>query len=132
VLAGQVRHLAQFRDAYYELYPQNIDEQVYFCFDEVQEVSGWQRFVRRLVDTEKCYVYLTGSSSSLMSRDISTILRGKTLSIEVFPFNFREYLSLRRIAEDSISTKGKTLIKSAFYDFLSGTSAKEHCRIIWI
>jgi predicted AAA+ superfamily ATPase len=114
--------LAQFRDAYYELYPQNIDEQVYFCFDEVQEVSGWQRFVRRLVDTEKCYVYLTGSSSSLMSRDISTILRGKTLSIEVFPFNFREYLSLRRIAEDSISTKGKTLIKSAFYDFLSGTS----------
>ncbi len=114
--------ISSFRDAYYELYPQNLDKKVWLFFDEVQAVDNWERFIRRLLDTENCYVYITGSSSSLMSKEISTLLRGRTLTVEVFPFSFKEYLRLRKIKEDTISTKGKTLLQSAFNEYLEGTS----------
>jgi len=118
----EILDISLFRDAYYELYPQNIDIPVYFFFDEVQAIKGWERFIRRLLETEKCYIYITGSSSNLMSRELSTILRGRTINVEVFPFNYREYLRYRKIPENLATTNGKTLLKSAFEDFLSGTS----------
>ncbi|MDD3523376.1 MAG: ATP-binding protein [Candidatus Cloacimonetes bacterium] len=114
--------LALFRDAYYELWPENLNREVWFYFDEVQAVPGWERFIRRMLDTENCHIFVTGSSSSLMSREISTLLGGRTLSIEVFPFSFSEYLRWRDVPVDTISTKGKTLIKRALDDFLAGTS----------
>lgn len=114
--------LALFRDAYYELWPQNLDREVWFYFDEVQAVPGWERFIRRMMDTQNCHIFVTGSSSSLMSREISTLLGGRTLSVEVFPFSFMEYLTWRDIPADAVSTRGKTLIKSALDDFLVGTS----------
>lgn len=114
--------LALFRDAYYELYPENFNRPVWFYFDEVQAVTGWERFIRRLLDTQNCHIFVTGSSSSLMSKEISTLLGGRTLSIEVFPFSFSEYLSWRKIESDIVSTRGKTLVKNAFEDFLAGTS----------
>jgi hypothetical protein len=114
--------LSLFIDAYYELYPENLDREVWFYIDEVQAVPGWERFIRRLMDTQKCHVFVTGSSSSLMSREISTLLGGRTLSVEVFPFSFAEYLSWRKIAPDTVSTRKKTLVRSAFADFLAGTS----------
>ena len=114
--------LSVFLDAYYELYPENLDRAVWFFVDEVQAVPGWERFIRRLMDTQNCHVFVTGSSSSLMSREISTLLGGRTLSVEVFPFSFAEYLSWRKISPDTISTRGKTLVRSAFQDFLAGSS----------
>ncbi|MDD3816427.1 MAG: ATP-binding protein [Desulfocapsaceae bacterium] len=114
--------LALFRDAYYELYPENLNIAVWFYFDEVQAVPGWERFIRRLLDTQNCHIFVTGSSSSLMSKEISTLLGGRTLSINVLPFSFAEYLSWRKIEPDTVSTRGKTLVKSAFDDFLAGTS----------
>lgn len=120
-ISGQPE-LSQFRDAYYELYPQYLGKPVWFYFDEVQVVKGWERFIRRMLDTENCHIYVTGSSSSLMSREISTLLGGRTLSIEVFPFSFAEYLRWRQIDANSHSTRAKTLIKSAFADFLDGSS----------
>jgi len=67
------------------------DVQVFF--DEIHEIPGWEKFIRRLLEQEKYPVYITGSSSHLLSSEIATTLRGRTLTVEVFPFSFHEYLS---------------------------------------
>lgn len=59
--------------------------------DEVQEVDGWQKLVRALLDRGRA-VYLTGSNASLLGREMGARLTGRHLSYEVLPFDFREYL----------------------------------------
>jgi hypothetical protein len=61
-------------------------------FDEVQTVPEWERFVRRLVDMENVHVCITGSSSKMLSTEIATSLRGRSIATEVFPFSFTECL----------------------------------------
>lgn len=48
-----------------------------WCFDEIQVIPGWERFVRRLLDTGRDEVIVTGSSAALLSREIATALRGR-------------------------------------------------------
>jgi predicted AAA+ superfamily ATPase len=60
--------------------------------DEVQEVSGWEIAVRELHDSKKHSIFITGSSSRLLGREIATRLRGRTLSFLLLPFSFREFL----------------------------------------
>lgn len=67
-------------------------DQVVFAFDEVQVVPGWERFVRRLIDTESMRILVSGSSSKLLSREIATSLRGRALEVLLHPFSFREAL----------------------------------------
>ena len=56
-------------DAYYSLYPEKKDvEKVYCFFDEIQAVPNWEPFVDRLMQTEKCAVFLTGSSAPMLSK----------------------------------------------------------------
>ncbi|MEM8894592.1 MAG: ATP-binding protein [Bacteroidota bacterium] len=107
-----------FVEAYYELYPDNKGHLVYFFFDEVQEVDGWEKFVRRLHDQEQCRIYVTGSSSKLLSREIATSLRGRTLSYEVFPLSFAEYLAFNEIKANPNSSKGKALLQHTFLRFM--------------
>jgi predicted AAA+ superfamily ATPase len=66
--------------------------QVTFAFDEIQVVPGWERFIRRLIDTEAASLFVSGSSSKLLSREIATSLRGRALEVLVHPFSFREAL----------------------------------------
>jgi predicted AAA+ superfamily ATPase len=80
-------------EEYYRLYPAYRDRQrVIFCLDEIQVVNGWERFVRRLLDTEQIELYLSGSSARLLSRELATEMRGRALEVRVYPFSFREYL----------------------------------------
>jgi len=60
-------------------------------FDEFQEVKGWERYVRQKLD-EKFHVVITGSNASLLSKELGTLLTGRYLSRELFPFSFREFL----------------------------------------
>jgi hypothetical protein len=107
-------------DAYFELYPQfaNADD-VHFFFDEIHEIEGWDKFIRRILDKESFQVYLSGSSSKMLSKEIATSLRGRTLPAEVFPFSFREYLLSRGIkAGSAIATKEKNTIVNLFHNFI--------------
>jgi hypothetical protein len=92
---------------YYEMYPQNRDQKVWFFFDEIQAVPNWEKFVRRLSDTENCRIYLTGSSSKLLSRELATSLRGRTLPYEVFPLSFSEFLYFNDIKFNPASSRGQ-------------------------
>ncbi len=62
------------------------------CLDEVQVVPGWERFARRVLDTERVELWLSGSSAKLLSREVATSLRGRGIDVLVHPFSFREAL----------------------------------------
>jgi len=60
--------------------------------DEIQLISGWEGFVRRLIDSEPIDVVISGSSAQMLSAEIASSMRGRALACEVFPFSFREAL----------------------------------------
>ncbi|MDZ7271660.1 MAG: ATP-binding protein [candidate division KSB1 bacterium] len=66
---------------------------VFWSFDEIQVVPGWERFVRRLLDSGGAEVVVTGSSAALLSREIGTALRGRAWSVTIYPFSFAEALA---------------------------------------
>jgi predicted AAA+ superfamily ATPase len=84
--------LSQIPEAFYRRFPASREQLCWFFFDEIQNVPGWEVFVRRLLDTEKIALVLTGSSARLLSREIATSLRGRSLSTEILPFSFAESL----------------------------------------
>lgn len=93
-LAGlHVHHLSGLIEAYYRRFPAFRGKQtVTWCFDEIQVVPGWEQFIRRLMDTEKVEIFVSGSSAALLSREIATAMRGRSWEVPIFPFSFREFL----------------------------------------
>jgi uncharacterized protein len=85
--------LGRVTDVYYRLFPAFKERRCHFYFDEIQNIDGWESYVRRLLDTEDAQITLTGSSSKLLSVELATALRGRSLSTEIFPFSFLESLS---------------------------------------
>ena len=79
--------LGEILDAYYELYPQRIP---LIYLDEIQIVSGWEKFARRLADS-KYRVMITGSNAKMLSREIASSLGGRFIPKEISPFSFEEY-----------------------------------------
>ncbi|MEM6643190.1 MAG: ATP-binding protein [Bacteroidota bacterium] len=78
--------------AYQELYATKSLDGCYFFFDEIQNIEGWEKFIRRLYDDHSHHIFLTGSNASFLSTEIATSLRGRSLAIEVLPLSFTEYL----------------------------------------
>jgi predicted AAA+ superfamily ATPase len=116
-----LRHdnLGLIAEAYYSLYPDKKNAETVYCFfDEIQAAPGWEPFVDRLMRTEDCEVYLTGSSAKMLSKEIATQMRGRALSWEMFPFSFREFLDRKGIAgEGALSTKKRLLVRKAFEEY---------------
>jgi hypothetical protein len=105
-------------DAYRELYPDQDPAQVYVFFDEIQELPDWEKFVRRVADTISKHVFLTGSNAKLLSREIATSLRGRSLAYEILPLSFKEYLFFLNIpAGDLMSSQNRALIGNAFEQY---------------
>ena len=73
---------------------------LYLFLDEIQEIDGWEKFVRRLTEKKNVRIFLTGSSSKLLSQEIATSLRGRTLSYNLFPLSFREFLVAKGFKSD--------------------------------
>jgi predicted AAA+ superfamily ATPase len=97
ILPLSVKDLDALLEAYFELYPENKDRRIGLFFDEIQNVPGWEAFVRRVLDKENAWIYITGSSAKLLGRELSTALRGRTLS---YPLSFREVLRFRGVAAE--------------------------------
>jgi len=110
-------------EEYYRLYPQWRDQRrVTFFLDEIQVVTGWEVFVRRILDSEKMDIFLSGSSARLLSREVATSMRGRAMEAKVFPFSFRE--SLRHAGHEPLApperlTKAqRSLIDNNLHGFL--------------
>lgn len=106
-------------EAYLELYPDKNEEEIFFFFDEIQEVEGWEKFVRRMYDTISKNIFVTGSSAKFLSKEIATSLRGRSITYEVLPLSFKEYLTFQKVPLDINSTKGKAKIKNLLLTYLS-------------
>ncbi|MCK4305537.1 MAG: ATP-binding protein [Candidatus Eisenbacteria sp.] len=111
--------LGLITEAYYSLYPEKKNAEMVYCFfDEIQAVAAWEPFVDRLMRTEQCEVYITGSSAQMLSREIATQMRGRALSWEIFPFSFREYLDYKGIESTGpLPTKKRLLVQKAFEEY---------------
>jgi predicted AAA+ superfamily ATPase len=99
-LAGmQASDLQYLPEGYYRLHPEWRDQRrVTFFLDEIQNVPGWESFVRRLLDSEQIDLFISGSSARLLSREVATSMRGRALEVLVHPFSFRE--SLRHVGAE--------------------------------
>jgi predicted AAA+ superfamily ATPase len=106
-------------EAYFALYPEKKNSETVYCFfDEIQAVTGWEPFVDRLMRTEKCRVFITGSSARMLSKEVATQMRGRALAWEIFPFSFPEFLDYKGIAASgSLSTKKRLLVQKAFEEY---------------
>ena len=89
--------LGELIDAFYSLHPENHDKTCYFILDEIQNVPQWEITIRHFLDTKKVNIKLTGSSAKLLSKEIATSLRGRSIATEMWPFSFKEYLIAQKI-----------------------------------
>jgi len=93
-------------------------EPMYLFLDEVQNLHRWEMAVRELLDTRKFRIFVTGSSSKLLSREIATSLRGRTLTYTLLPFSFSEYLKAKNIPTQVLSKDDEALIKKELMEYL--------------
>jgi len=87
--------------------------------DEIQNIVGWEKFARRMADT-KHRVYITGSNAKMLSHDIQTTLGGRYIPVDVYPYNFKEFLTANEISFDEaslLSTEGKAEVLRKFNDY---------------
>jgi uncharacterized protein len=122
ILPLNVKELNTILEAYYELYPENIDETLYLFFDEIQNIDNWELFIRRVHDRKNARIFITGSSSKLLSKEIATSLRGRTLSYYLFPLSFEEFLRFRQVTlnKDFEYTDARFRVKKLFSEYLYG------------
>jgi predicted AAA+ superfamily ATPase len=107
----QLKDCQSILDVFYEDRPEKKSEPCVFFFDEIQNVPGWERFVRRILDTESADIYLTGSSAKLLSAEIATGMRGRSLNREIFPYSFQEYLRANDLNLNHLRPGEKTRLK---------------------
>ncbi len=112
--------LNDIMESYQELYPEINLSNCYFLFDEIQNINGWEKFVRRIYEQVSKNVFVTGSNSKMLSREIATSLRGRSINYEIYPLNFEEYLNFSGIEINLNSTRSNSAIINAFEKFLSG------------
>lgn len=100
---------------HYELYGKYPD---FVFLDELQGFDGWQSFVYSLYERKKYHIFVTGSSSKLLSKEIASQLRGRGISVLVLPFSFKEFAMLKGVSERVISTRQEDKVKKLLRVYL--------------
>jgi predicted AAA+ superfamily ATPase len=124
-LAGLgAKHLHLLLEEYYRRYPAvRGQETVTWCLDEIQVVPGWERFARRVLDSEKVELFVSGSSAALLSREVATAMRGRAWEVVIHPFSFEEVLRHRGQAipahPDFLAAPERSALERAFLDYLA-------------
>lgn len=122
LIGCEIPDLRSMLELYYEIYPENKNEKVYLFLDEIQIVPEWEKFVRAVIDSENIQIYVSGSSSKLLSKEIATGLRGRTITYCVYPFSFREFLRAKGYKiETYLSSSQKANLLNLLDKFLNGS-----------
>lgn len=123
-LAGlSVEQLGLLADEFYPRAPDPArGTPVAWHFDEIQLVHGWERFVRRLLDSGRAEIAVAGSSAALLSSEIGTSLRGRAWRVLLHPFSFEEALRHQGCAVPaepaSMGTPERLFVERTFLDWL--------------
>ncbi|MDR0833197.1 MAG: ATP-binding protein [Candidatus Symbiothrix sp.] len=102
-----------------EIHLEMYGRQPILFLDEIQNIEGWEKFARRMADT-KHRVYITGSNAKMLSQDIQTTLGGRYIAVDVYPYNFKEFLTANNINitnNSLLSTESKAEILRQFNDY---------------
>lgn len=100
-----------------ECHSELSDKKPVLYLDEMQNIEGWEKFARRLADS-KYRVYITGSNAKALSKEIMERLGGRYLSKEVYPFSFKEYLTVAGVSDTPLTTEGKGKLMRSFTEYL--------------
>ena len=121
LLPLDIKELDILLEAYYELYPENKDKEIYMFLDEIQNINSWETYIRRICDKENAKIWITGSNSKLLSMEIATSLRGRTLTFCIYPLSFREFLRFNNAPPDKncYYSKERFKIKKLFEKYLA-------------
>ena len=95
----RLEHLRLIGDIHAEMYPDAAKERCWYFLDELQDVGGWELYARRLLDSHLVQLCLTGSSSKMLSGEIATQMRGRSIDVEVFPLSFPEFLRFNSLVK---------------------------------
>lgn len=98
ILPMDSKAMGKMVDAWYTVYPDNHNHCCYLFLDEVQNIEGWSVVLRRFLDTKNVQIFVTGSSAKLLSKEIATSLRGRSLATEILPYNYSEYLTAHHLS----------------------------------
>lgn len=103
----------------YQLHLETHDKEPVFFLDEIQNITGWQKFVNRMYE-KGLKLFITGSNANLLSSEIGTYLTGRNKVLKLYPFSFTEFLKLKNepFAGSQLSTKGTAKIKRLFAQYL--------------
>ena len=114
----------------YEVFLELYGERKVFFFDEIQNVAQWEVFVRRMQNKGHKF-FITGSNASLLSKELGTKLTGRCVSIELYPFSFKEYLSFKgyEMQKNALSyTTERASIKKHFSEYLRHGGMPEYLK----
>ena len=103
------------------------DNKPYLFLDEIQNIDGWEKFVRRIADM-KYKINITGSNSKMLSREIASTLGGRFVIMNIYPYSFSEYLIANGRKMDylgTISTKDKADVLSQYNEYVSNGAFPE-------
>ncbi len=107
-------------EAIYSEYRQykNPDKKAFVFLDEIQNISGWERFLKKRYDLQDSVKFvISGSSAGLLRQEYSTLLTGRNLTFKIFPLSFKEYLYFLKIDYSSINTLVRNKILHALREF---------------
>lgn len=94
----------------------DINKPIYIFWDEIQLVQNWEKLVRSLYEQGKYNIFISGSNSKLLSGELSSTLSGRSLTLEIKPFSFKEYLSFLQIDPKNYYPQKQKIDKAfAFY-----------------
>lgn len=109
-------------DVHATMFPEAAREKCWYFLDELQDVDGWEFYARRLIDSGLVQLCVTGSSSKLLSSEVATQLRGRSLDMEVFPLSFSEFLQFngifKNVPEKPFSSRTSGLLRNAMARYL--------------
>ncbi|MFI5333879.1 MAG: ATP-binding protein [Chlamydiales bacterium] len=97
ILPLDYKEMGGMIDAWYTAHPDLHNHPCYLFLDEVQNIEQWALVLRRILDTKNVQIYVTGSSAKLLSKEIATSLRGRSLAIEILPYSYSEYLAAHHL-----------------------------------
>lgn len=88
----------------------------YLFLDEIQNIDGWPLFVNRLL-RQRIHLIITGSNAKLLSTELATHLTGRHHKIELFPFSFKDWCSIKEVDYTRLTTKNKGLLSKAYEEY---------------
>lgn len=114
------KEVKEIIELHWSLFPETMKQKIYLFIDEPQSIEKWELAVREIHDNYDCNIFITGSSSKLLSKEISTSLRGRAITTALLPLSFNEFLDFKEFQTnpEKLSTKTKAQLINYLEEYL--------------